>query len=64
MTTKPENVAHKICSKCEEAKTSEEFYKRGLICCECNNSRRRQKYKENEENITVSNTKFLKKTLL
>jgi len=49
MTTKPENVAHKICSKCEEAKTSEEFYKRGLICCECNNSKRRQKYKDNEE---------------
>jgi hypothetical protein len=48
-TTKPINVAYKICSKCEEAKSSEEFYKRGLICCECNNSKRRQKYKENEE---------------
>jgi hypothetical protein len=47
--TKPPNVTYKICSKCEETKSSEEFYKRGSICCECNNSKRRQKYKENEE---------------
>ena len=48
-TTKPINVTYKICSKCEETKSLEEFYKRGLICCECNNYKRRQKYKENEE---------------
>jgi len=48
-TTKPTNVTYKFCSKCEEVKTSQEFYKHGLICCECNNSKRRQKYKENEE---------------
>jgi len=49
MTTKPENVVNKTCSKCEETKPLGEFYKRGLICCECNNSKRRQKYKNNEE---------------
>ena len=48
MTTKPENVDNKICSKCEETKPLGEFYKRGLICCECNNSKRRQKYKNNK----------------
>lgn len=48
-TTKPINVEYKTCSKCENSKTLEEFYKRGSICCECNNSKRRQKYKEDEE---------------
>jgi len=47
--TKPENVAQKTCSKCEECKTVDNFYKRGAICCECHNSSRRQKYKNNEE---------------
>ena len=50
-TTKLENVTYKICSNCEENKNSDNFYKRGLICCECNNSKRRQKYKYNEEYI-------------
>ncbi len=49
MTTKPENVTYKICSKCEILKGLNEFYKRGSICCECNNSKRRQKYRDNEE---------------
>lgn len=48
-TTKPINVAYKICSKCEVSKNLEKFYKCGSICCECNNSKRRQKYKEDEE---------------
>ena len=47
--TKPENVTYKICSNCKENKNSDNFYKHGLICCECNNSKRRQKYKDNEE---------------
>jgi hypothetical protein len=49
MTTKPENVTYKFCTKCEESKTSDLFYKTGNVCSECNNSRRRQKYKDNEE---------------
>jgi|Laugresubdmm15sn_1035100.scaffolds.fasta_scaffold00021_25 hypothetical protein len=49
MTTKPENVTYKTCSKCEETKYSNEFYKHGLICCNCNNLKRREKYKNNEE---------------
>jgi hypothetical protein len=48
-TTKPENVAQKNCSKCNKDKTIDKFYKRGSICCECNNSKRRQKYKNDEE---------------
>ena len=48
-STKLENVTYKICSKCEETKPLDDFYKRGLICCDCNNSRRREKYKNNEE---------------
>jgi len=47
--TKPINVAYKTCSKCKETKSSEEFYKHGSVCCECNNHKRREKYKENEE---------------
>jgi len=48
-TTKPENVTHKTCSKCNEEKTIDNFYNRGLICCNCNNSRRREKYKNDDE---------------
>ena len=47
--TKPENVAYKICSKCNETKKSDNFYKHGLTCRECNNFKRRQKYKNDEE---------------
>lgn len=47
--TKLENVTYKICSNCKENKSTDKFYKRGLICCECNNFKRRQKYKNDEE---------------
>ena len=47
--TKPENVTYKICSKCNESKNSDNFYKHGLTCRECNNFKRRQKYKNDEE---------------
>jgi hypothetical protein len=49
MTTKPENVAYKICSKCEENKNIDKFYTRGSICCECSNTKRREKYKNDED---------------
>lgn len=48
--TKPENVTLIIkCSKCLLEKTVSEFYKSGKICCSCNNEKRRNKYKTNEE---------------
>jgi hypothetical protein len=49
MNTKPINVALITCSKCLIEKKSEYFYKRGKICCDCNNEKRRQKYKNDEE---------------
>ena len=49
MTTKPINVALITCSKCLIEKKSEHFYKHGKICCDCNNEKRRQKYKNDEE---------------
>jgi hypothetical protein len=49
MTTKPENVTRKICSKCELEKSNDKFYERGYICRDCNNLKRRIKYNENEE---------------
>ena len=49
MTTNLENVAYKICSKFCENKTVDKFYTRGLICCECNNYKRRHKYKTDED---------------
>ena len=49
ITTKPENVAYKICSKCQEEKTVDNFYTRGAICCQCNNTKRREKYKNDED---------------
>ena len=48
-STKPENVTYKICSICGEQKTINDFYKHGSICCNCNNFKRRQKYKNDEE---------------
>ena len=39
----------KICSKCEETKNINEFVKNTNICCDCNNERRRLKYKNDEE---------------
>jgi hypothetical protein len=47
--TKPVNVASIKCSNCLLEKTISEFYKRGNICCKCNNEKRREKYKNNEE---------------
>jgi hypothetical protein len=49
ITTKPENVTYKKCSNCEENKTIDKFYTRGSICCQCNNNKRRQKYRTDEE---------------
>ena len=49
MTTKPENVAYLKCSKCFIEKQTEHFYKRSKICCDCNNEKRRLKYKNDEE---------------
>jgi hypothetical protein len=44
-TTKPESVAHKCCSKCDKSKELCEFYATGRVCRECNNLKRRDKYK-------------------
>lgn len=51
MTTKPENVlhAHKDCSHCGTVKAIDQFYAHYSICCECNNAKRRLKYRSNEE---------------
>jgi hypothetical protein len=49
METKPLNVAHKKCSTCEKIKGINNFYKNKIICIECNNFKRREKYKNNEE---------------
>jgi hypothetical protein len=50
MNTKPEIVtSHKTCSKCEETKTNDKFYKYGLVCCDCNNNKRREKYRNDEK---------------
>ena len=60
-TTKPNNVAYKQCSKCNDLKEPEKFYGHGLVCRECNNSKRREKYNNNEEHrkkLIVSASKF------
>jgi hypothetical protein len=50
MTTKPESDTTKYCSKCEKEKDIDEFYKdRSSICRDCNNNRRREKYKNDED---------------
>jgi len=48
-TTNPKTVTYKHCSKCETDKSLDKFYSRGSICCECNNNKRREKYKNNDE---------------
>lgn len=47
--TKPNNVAQKICSKCEENKNIDKFCKNRSICCDCNNNKRRERYKNDEQ---------------
>lgn len=47
--TKLEKVASIKCSKCLIEKTVSEFYKHRKICCSCNNEKRREQYKNNEE---------------
>ena len=42
-------MSHKVCSKCKENKTLNNFYKRGSICSNCNNLKRRQRYNNDEE---------------
>lgn len=61
MTTKPENVTYVSCSKCEIEKLVTEFYGKGKICRDCNNSRRREKYNNDEEHrqkLIKNATKF------
>ena len=48
-TTKPEIVTYKICSKCDIEKSIDKFYSRGAVCCDCNNIKRREKYKNDED---------------
>ena len=48
-TTKPENVAYKQCSHCKSTKKTDKFYATGLVCRDCNNSRRREKYNKDDE---------------
>jgi hypothetical protein len=49
MDTKPESVTYKKCSTCESLKSINNFYKNRSMCSECNNFKRREKYKNNEE---------------
>lgn len=46
--TKPENVTYKQCSVCKNTKETDKFYTTGLICRDCNNARRREKYTNDE----------------
>jgi hypothetical protein len=47
-TTKPINVAYKECSKCNITKEQAQFYTTGLVCRDCNNLKRRNKYNTDE----------------
>lgn len=49
MITKPENVTYILCSKCNNSKTLEHFYKKSNTCRDCNNFKRREKYRTDEE---------------
>jgi hypothetical protein len=49
IVTKPENVTYIICANCETANTPDKMVKDRKICCNCNNTNRREKYKNNEE---------------
>jgi hypothetical protein len=48
-TTKLDSVNLKICSNCDKNTSIDEFYTRGSICRDCNNFKRRQKYKNDEQ---------------
>jgi len=51
----------KCCSKCDETYSIENFYKIGNICKNCNNEKRRNKYKNDDEfrkKIIIENTKM------
>ena len=66
-TTKPQNVAYKNCSFCKEIKTLDQFYSTGNICRNCNNNKRREKYKNDEEHrkkLIVSASKVKHKKVL
>jgi hypothetical protein len=66
-TTKPNNVAYKQCSKCNDLKEPEKFYGRGLVCRECNNSKRREKYNNDEayrKQAIISASKFKHEKIL
>lgn len=43
------NNNNKVCSKCRENKTIDEFYKGKSVCRNCNNLKRRQRYQHDEE---------------
>jgi hypothetical protein len=46
--TNTKNVAYKCCSTCSQIKELTEFYT-GIICRECHNHKRREKYKNDEK---------------
>jgi len=49
-TTNPENVTHKICTRCIIEREVHQFYKLGSVICKlCYNLKRRQKYKCDEK---------------
>lgn len=47
--TKPEKVASNSCSRCDNTKSLDKFYRNSAICRDCHNISRREKYKNNEE---------------
>ncbi len=60
-STKPENVAYKQCSKCDEIKEMDKFYSHGATCRNCNNLKRREKYNndgEHRKKLINSASKF------
>jgi len=65
--TKPENVASIKCSKCSVIKTLDEFYKYSKVCRSCNNKKRREKYKTDDEhrkNLIKTATEFKHKKVI
>lgn len=61
MDTKQQNVASKLCSKCNKLKTNDEYYNKSKICRECFNLKRRDRYnndKEYRQKKIQTSTKF------